>query len=225
MLPTTGQSLSGSPTPSPYRYESMARTRRWVPWIKHLLLQLGLAHVANRWRGRTDFSDYTGGWNATPNQPQLELKRLNLGCGQANYEGYINLDIGIRPHLYIQAAGQQLPFASESFDEVLCTDVIEHLTAEAGRQLLVEVNRILRHQGHLVLVTPDLDGIMLAYRSHFANYKQVIQHLLGDARDHRYLYTLPTLAEATRATGLMVERGIRHWGPIWAHLVILAKKI
>lgn len=216
---------SSSPSLSPYRYEAISCTRAWVPWLKWLLLSLGLGRWASRWRGRTEWSEYTGGWNATSPSPLSELKRLNLGCGQANYQGYLNLDLVRWPHLHLQAAGQNLPFKSESFDEILCTDVIEHLGAEAGRQLLQEVSRVLRPEGHLILVTPDLDGIFLAYQSRFATYHQVIQHLLGDARDHRYLYTLSAFAKVMPATGLVIERAIPHWGPIWAHLALLAKKL
>lgn len=212
-----------SSIPCPYEYERIRRTRTWIPWIKHALLSFRLARFASQWRGRPEWSDYTGGWNAPYLKPTLTQQRLNLGCGQAYYHGYINLDMARWPHLHIQAKGQFLPFKSESFDEVLCTDVIEHLDAEAGRRLLEDTARVLRRGGHLTLVTPDLDGIILAHRVRFATYDQTIQHLLGDARDHCYLYTPPKLAQAVRSTGLAIMRIIRHWGPAWAHMVILAE--
>lgn len=208
----------------PYEYERIRRTRAWVPRVKHALLSFHLAHFAHRWRGRSEWSDYTGGWNALHTLPSPSERRLNLGCGQAYYHGYINLDIVRWPHLHVQAEGQCLPFKSGSFDEVLCTDVIEHLNAEAGGRLLEETARVLQRGGHLILVTPDLDSIILAYRSHFATYDQTIQHLLGDARDHRYLYNPSRLAQVIRSNGLTIRQTIRHWGPIWAHMVILTEK-
>jgi predicted SAM-dependent methyltransferase len=183
-----------------------------------------LAPLATRWRGRVELSEYTGGWNAPFAAPQSSQCRLNLGCGQANYEGYINLDVVPWPHLNTRALGQRLPFRSESCDEVLCTDVIEHLDAEDGLRLLEEASRVLRRHGRLILVTPDLDNIVRAYVSRFGTHNQVVQHLLGDARDHRYLYTVPLLKERLNRTGLIVQRCIRHWGPIWAHMVLLAEK-
>jgi len=218
-MPSTASSV-----PSPYQYELIRRTRIWVPWIKRILFLLHLAHFAGRWRGRAQWSEHTGGWNAPAITPKSTVRRLNLGCGQANYHWYINVDLVQWPHLHIQALGQRLPFCSESFDEVLCTDVIEHLSFEDGQRLLKEVGRILYHGRHLILVTPDLDNIVRAYRSHFATHDQIIQHLLGDARDHRYLYTVPLLTQCLRSAGFLVERSIRFWGPIWAHMVILAKK-
>lgn len=216
--------LTASPVPSAYQYELLRRTRIWVPWIKRMLLSLHLARHVGRWRGRDEWSNYTGGWNAIPAAPDFTQRRLNLGCGQANYQSYINLDIVRWPHLHTQAAGQRLPFSSGAFHEVLCTDVIEHLSFEDGQRLLEEAGRVLCHGGHLILVTPDLDNIVRAYRSRFATHDQTVQHLLGDARDHRYLYSVPLLTQCLRATGLIVCRSIRHWGPIWAHVVILAEK-
>ena len=213
-----------SPVPSPYQYHAICRTHIWVPWVKRILIVFHLAPLANRWRGRAEWSHYTGGWNAPPSASESTGCRLNLGCGQANYEGYINLDIVSRPHLQVQAPGQRLPFQSESFDEVLCTDVIEHLDEQDGLSLIREVSRILRRRGHLILVTPDLDSIVRIYRSRFGTHDQVIQHLLGDARDHRYLYTVSLLKRRLVAAGLIVRRSICHWGPLWAHMVILADK-
>ncbi len=154
----------------------------------------------------------------------LSQRRLNLGCGDANYEGHINLDIKQMSHLHVRGVGQALPFVADSFDQVLCTDVIEHLSAPDGKRLLEEAFRVLRRGGHLILVTPDLDNIIFAYTSRFATYDQTVQHLLGDARDHRYLYSAPLLTHCVRSAGFIVQRCIPHWGPIWAHTLVLAGK-
>jgi predicted SAM-dependent methyltransferase len=210
--------------PSPYRYDAILRTRPWVPLLKRMLMMLRMGQIGRRARGREAWSDYTGGWNAAPAPVDATRHRLNLGCGQANYQSYINLDIVAWPHLHVRASGERLPFQTESFDEVLCTDVIEHLDLNAGQTLLNEIYRVLRPRGRLILVTPDLDNIVRAYRSRFATHAQIVQHLLGDARDHRYLYTIPMLTRCVQNANLIVRRSIQHWGPIWAHLVILAEK-
>jgi predicted SAM-dependent methyltransferase len=169
-------------------------------------------------------AQYSGGWNASSARTNARENRLNLGCGEANYRGYLNLDIMRLPNVHVQASGQFLPFKSNLFDEVLCTDVIEHVSNSDGRMLLEEICRVLNSNGRLILVTPDLDRIALVYRTHAASHDQVIQHLLGDARDHKYLYTIPLLSHAIRAAGLRIEKVVRYWGPIWAHMVILAEK-
>ena len=47
-----------------------------------------------------------------------------------------------------------LPYASDSFDLVTCTEVIEHL--ENYRQVIREAHRILRSGGTLVVTTPNI---------------------------------------------------------------------
>jgi len=55
----------------------------------------------------------------------------------------------------VRADATRVPFASESFDVVLVNDIIEHLAEELGRQMMREVNRILRPGGRLVLDTDN----------------------------------------------------------------------
>lgn len=47
------------------------------------------------------------------------------------------------------------PYADESFDTVLCCELIEHLFADP-MHMMAEINRILKSGGHLVLTTPNL---------------------------------------------------------------------
>jgi len=54
---------------------------------------------------------------------------------------------------FIQGSGYHLPFASESFDTVMSIDVIEHL--QAPRLHIVEIARVLRLGGRLILQTPN----------------------------------------------------------------------
>jgi SAM-dependent methyltransferase len=49
---------------------------------------------------------------------------------------------------------EQLPFADGSFDLVLMTEIIEHLTLDPHRYL-AEVRRVLRPDGHLLITTPN----------------------------------------------------------------------
>lgn len=210
--------------PCPYQYDSLRQVRPWVIAIKRFLLQSHLAPVTTRWRGRRELSEYTGGWNTPANKCDLSQRRLNLGGGQTNYIGYINLDVVPTAFAHVQAVGQKLPFENRAFDEVLCVDVIEHLDRDDAEDMLSEILRVLRDGGHLVLVTPDLDDIVRSYRSGFATQEQVLQHLLGDKRDHRYIYTAAQLSHILQLAGLRIERVIQHWGPIWAHTVLLAER-
>ena len=47
------------------------------------------------------------------------------------------------------------PYADESFDTVLCCELIEHLFADP-MHMMSEINRILKPGGHLVITTPNI---------------------------------------------------------------------
>lgn len=51
-------------------------------------------------------------------------------------------------------AGEALPFDPDSFDFVLCGEVIEHVVDPDG--LLIELRRVLKPGGRLILTTPNL---------------------------------------------------------------------
>ncbi|MGD1070472.1 MAG: glycosyltransferase [Bryobacteraceae bacterium] len=64
------------------------------------------------------------------------------------------------------------PYSDESFDTVLCCELIEHLF-EDPMHMMSEINRILKPLGHLVLTTPNagslraISGILLGYHPAF----------------------------------------------------------
>ena len=49
---------------------------------------------------------------------------------------------------------KSIPFKNEKFDLVFCGEIIEHL--EDPDHLLIEIRRVLKPEGHLVLSTPNL---------------------------------------------------------------------
>jgi SAM-dependent methyltransferase len=50
------------------------------------------------------------------------------------------------------------PYADESFDTVLCCELIEHLFTDP-MHMMAEINRILKPGGHLLLTTPNLGSL------------------------------------------------------------------
>ena len=109
----------------------------------YLLKQVMFAHVADARR-------YARG------------RLLDVGCGNRPYlevfrpavSSYVGLDPdrqGSRPDVAALAA--ELPFAERSFDTALSIAVIEHV--QDPRRMLVEVRRVLRPGGHLILLAPQ----------------------------------------------------------------------
>ena len=91
---------------------------------------------------------------------------LDLGCGlkpfQDIYKHCVNYSIGMdvptTPHgkscIDVGAIGTKLPFKNETFDIVICTEVMEHVAEP--KQLLYEARRVLRPNGILIVTTPFL---------------------------------------------------------------------
>lgn len=90
---------------------------------------------------------------------------LDVGSAKSPYRGlfpqverYVSVDYPNVNHPAEQADvygnGLDLPFADQSFDTVLCTQVIEHVPEPA--RLLAEIARVLRPGGLLLLTAPHI---------------------------------------------------------------------
>lgn len=93
----------------------------------------------------------------------LSGRLLDIGCGSKPYahlfrvEEYVGLEIDsakaraalVADHFY---DGHRFPFESESFDAVLCNQVLEHVFNPA--EFLTEIHRVLKRDGGIVLTVP-----------------------------------------------------------------------
>jgi SAM-dependent methyltransferase len=94
---------------------------------------------------------------------------LDIGCGSSrivqDLPRAIGLDIQLKKLRFLRARGVRivqgsvftLPFGDDVFDEVICSEVIEHVPAHP--RLLPELRRVLRPGGRLILGTPDYSRI------------------------------------------------------------------
>ena len=62
---------------------------------------------------------------------------------------------------FIQASGLKLPFADSSVDVVVSFETIEHMSESDGRKFLLEIKRVLKDGGRLILSTPEKDAVSL----------------------------------------------------------------
>ena len=83
--------------------------------------------------------------------PRLGGRLLEVGCGAAPYRAFLELFVrqyiasdyhGATGHQDVVCDGARLGFRSESFDSVLCTQVLEHVRDPQG--VLQEICRVLR---------------------------------------------------------------------------------
>lgn len=80
-------------------------------------------------------------------------QRLNLGCGTDVRPGFVNLDVAALPGVDVvhDLDVLPLPFEDETFSEIVCQDVLEHVDLVG---VLRECHRILRIGGVLHVQSP-----------------------------------------------------------------------
>ena len=91
---------------------------------------------------------------------------LDIGCGSSRilaslHQQAVGLDISLGKlryarrfeHPLVNGSAFSLPFADGAFEQVVCSQVVEHL--KAGEQPFLEMTRVLQDGGRLVVGTPD----------------------------------------------------------------------
>src|SRR5215469_13722542 len=92
--------------------------------------------------------------NAVTQMRQLKpCHKINFGCGTDIREGWINLDVAALPGVDIVHDLNQLPlpFDSETAEQILSLDILEHLDYIP---FLKECHRILRPGGQVHISVP-----------------------------------------------------------------------
>jgi SAM-dependent methyltransferase len=95
--------------------------------------------------------------------PDLRGRLLDVGCGRKPYRGlfavdeYVGLEIDsptarARGHADYFYDGKRFPFENESFDAIICNQVLEHVFNPT--EFLGEIRRVLRPGGKLLLTVP-----------------------------------------------------------------------
>lgn len=92
------------------------------------------------------------------NEPRL----LRLGSSRQVDPGWLSADIRgllVGRDIVFMDATKQFPLPSRSFDAVQCEHVIEHVTYKAGLAMLRECRRVLRDDGVMRILTPNLQFV------------------------------------------------------------------
>jgi dolichol-phosphate mannosyltransferase len=135
---------------------------------------------------------------------------LDIGCGSSrivqSLPQAVGLDMQIRKLRWLRAPGRQLvqgsltelPFADQTFDAVICSEVIEHIARDAID--LSDMVRVLAPGGTLVLGTPDYGRWIWRFLEGL--YKKVFPQ--GYATEHINPYTRRQLRREIERLGLTV---------------------
>ncbi len=94
------------------------------------------------------------------------MKRLNFACGSRIHPDWINIDFSpIDKRVKKVNLLRTLPFADKSFDVAYSSHFLEHLAPQKALQILKEIKRILKPNGIVRLVVPDLENLASVYLS------------------------------------------------------------
>ena len=146
---------------------------------------------------------------------------LHIGCGDNELPGWLNTDLNPkRNQLYLDAT-QPFPLPDNAFDHVYSEHVIEHMTLPQASVMLGECLRVLRPNGVLRIVTPDLvkltslvAGPQTAEQREYVEYSikqygiagspaggvHVLNHFVR-AWGHQFIYDADTLVDQFSAAG------------------------
>lgn len=96
--------------------------------------------------------------------PQIEGSLIDLGCGKKPYENlfkvhkYTGVDVEVSGHSHSNSKidvyydGKKLPFENETFDSVVCFEVLEHVFNPD--EILPELNRVLKKNAKGIITVP-----------------------------------------------------------------------
>ncbi|MFA6362435.1 methyltransferase domain-containing protein [Methanoregula sp.] len=102
------------------------------------------------------------------------MRKLNLGCG-SNWrkEGWDTLDHSILTKPWqLQPQAWNLPYADGVFDQVFTSHMFEHISSMKIEQTICEINRVMKNNGILRILTPDLKKLATAYVNNDAQTMQ-----------------------------------------------------
>jgi predicted SAM-dependent methyltransferase len=147
-------------------------------------------------------------------------RRLHLGAGKINVEGYLNTDLYGRIPIDIT---KRLPFPDECIDTIVSNHVVEHVYRRQFVFFLHEATRVLRSGGRMWIGTPSFekmaramycDGESTARRAMLAHLQRKVEvegetvtaaSYLNDNTHrlfmHRYIYDLETMRDLGKLTG------------------------
>jgi len=106
----------------------------------------------------------------------MDKKFLNLACGDyfVDSNEWVNVDWAPKSNKVKQAnLLTKLPFPNETFDLVYCSHFIEHISIENLSNFSNECNRVLKTDGRIRLVLPDLENIAREYISNLDKNFQI----------------------------------------------------
>lgn len=127
-----------------------------------------------------------------------KLPYLNIGCGNKYHKDWVNIDMqpASKEVMKIDIL-DELPFEENTFEVIYSSQVLEHIPSIQADKFIKECYRVLRPNGIIRIVVPDLENIIQEYlrllqelRSNpnpqvEANYHWILLELLDQVSRHQ----------------------------------------
>jgi len=124
------------------------------------------------------------------------VKLLNVGCGRRFHPAWTNIDlVATSPEVREYDLRRGLPYDDDTFDAVYHSHVLEHLAPADAVKMVLECRRVLKPNGILRVVVPDLEGIAKAY---LQTIEQIASVGSDHTRENHRWMTLEMLDQVTR---------------------------
>ena len=121
------------------------------------------------------------------------MKMLNIGCGRKYHTKWTNIDlVSSSPYVIGHDLTKGLPFDENSFDVCYSSHVLEHLRKAEASFFINEQKRVLKRDGIIRIVVPDLEVIC-------RNYLKYLDEIVSGDLTHefRYDYSLLEMYDQT----------------------------
>lgn len=102
-----------------------------------------------------------------------ESLRLNLGCGSAKIDDFVNIDVeeSCKPDLICDFLRQPLPYEENAVDEVVMFHCIEHIRKVSHTFLLKQIWRVLKPDGRVIFSYPEFLKCVENWKTNAGNQK------------------------------------------------------
>jgi ubiquinone/menaquinone biosynthesis C-methylase UbiE len=148
---------------------------------------------------------------------------LDLGCGPrpyfnlyaSHFDKTLGADLPDSPfpkeNIDIYCSATSIPLENNSIDAVLSTEVMHDISEP--REMLREVNRILKPGGHIILTTPFVVPTVDGVYDHYRYTEQGLRYLLTSEN-----FEIQSITPVSDVIGAFVTLGVKPWLRFWNQL-------
>lgn len=152
---------------------------------------------------------------------------LHIGCGELVQPGWVNVDFEARPGVLYFNMLNPFPIEDGTVAQIHAEHFLEHLEYDDAVRFLSECHRVLKTQGRMRIVVPDVEKYMRAYVTNDEAFFERLNALGGASEplptkaaicnqmfrmggDHRFAWDFETLEHVARQVGFSSIKKSHH---------------